>query len=152
VRGSKVRIIFFIELKTIWIKIFVFHQVEIWHIGMASTVTTGPVSSNFKLTNPNDSVIIESIKSTVIKIDLREDFDIISVSFSADGSNISLALSNGSIYFYQVCNFTCSTLIMFIKLKLCKTNFNQTMLYFRFNLNITWNLQNVCLLGNPKKY
>lgn len=48
--------------------------------------------------------MLDNTKSALFKIDLK-DADIIGVSFSADGSNISLALSNGSIYFYQVCIF-----------------------------------------------
>lgn len=40
----------------------------------------------------------------MIKINLIES-EIISISFSPDGTIISLALSNGSVYFYQVCDF-----------------------------------------------
>jgi len=50
-----------------------------------------------------DKNILSNISNAVIKINLNE-ADIISLSFSPDGSNISLALSNGSIYFYQVSN------------------------------------------------
>jgi len=47
--------------------------------------------------------VLNNIANAVIKINLKE-ADVISLSFSPDGSTISLALSNGSIYFYQVCN------------------------------------------------
>jgi len=50
-----------------------------------------------------DKNVLNKISDAVIKINLKE-ADIISLSFSPDGSTISLALSNGSIYFYQVCN------------------------------------------------
>lgn len=52
-----------------------------------------------------DKHVLNNIKNASIKINLKE-ADIISLSFSPDGSTISLALSNGSIYFYQVCNIT----------------------------------------------
>ncbi|XP_022170349.1 enhancer of mRNA-decapping protein 4 [Myzus persicae] len=76
-------------------------EVEIWHVGIASNFTTGPVFSNMSLNKSMDKNVLNNITNAVIKINLKE-ADIISLSFSPDGSNISLALSNGSIYFYQV--------------------------------------------------
>lgn len=46
--------------------------------------------------------MLDNISKALIKIDLK-DADIVYVSFSPNGSNIALALSNGSIYFYEVC-------------------------------------------------
>ncbi|XP_029348674.1 enhancer of mRNA-decapping protein 4 isoform X1 [Acyrthosiphon pisum] len=76
-------------------------EVEIWHVGVASSFTTGPVFSNINLNKSLDKNVLINISNVVIKINLKE-ADIISLSFSPDGSTISLALSNGSIYFYQV--------------------------------------------------
>ncbi|XP_026817328.1 enhancer of mRNA-decapping protein 4 homolog [Rhopalosiphum maidis] len=76
-------------------------EVEIWHVGVASNFTAGPIYANVSLNKSMDKHLLNNIKSAVIKINLKE-ADIISLSFSPDGSNISLALSNGSIYFYQV--------------------------------------------------
>ncbi|KAL5237019.1 hypothetical protein ACI65C_004429 [Semiaphis heraclei] len=76
-------------------------DVEIWHVGIASNFTNGPIFSNINLNKSMDKNILSNISNAVIKISLKE-ADIISLSFSPDGSNISLALSNGSIYFYQV--------------------------------------------------
>jgi len=70
---------------------------------MASNFTAGPVFSKINLNKSMDKNVLNNIKNAVIKINLQE-ADIINLSFSPDGSNISLALSNGSIYFYQVCN------------------------------------------------
>lgn len=50
--------------------------------------------------NPN---VLNKVKSAVIKINLKES-EVVNISFSPDGSTISLALSNGSIFFYQVCD------------------------------------------------
>lgn len=49
-------------------------------------------------------VVLNKVKSAVIKINLKES-EIVDISFSPDGSTISLALSNGSIFFYQVYDF-----------------------------------------------
>lgn len=76
-------------------------EVEIWHVGVASNFTSGPVFTNFSLNKSMDKHVLNNIKNASIKINLKE-ADIISLSFSPDGSTISLALSNGSIYFYQV--------------------------------------------------
>lgn len=46
--------------------------------------------------------MLNNISKALIKIDLK-DADIVYVSFSPNGSNIALALSNGSIFFYEVC-------------------------------------------------
>ncbi|XP_025194256.1 enhancer of mRNA-decapping protein 4 [Melanaphis sacchari] len=76
-------------------------EVEIWHVGVASNFTDGPVFANMSLNKSMDKHVLNNINNAVIKIDLKE-ADIISLSFSPDGSTISLALNNGSIYFYQV--------------------------------------------------
>ncbi|XP_050529005.1 enhancer of mRNA-decapping protein 4 [Daktulosphaira vitifoliae] len=76
-------------------------EVEIWHIGIASSYTAGPIYADFDLNKSFDKVLLTNLESTRIRIDLK-DFDIVDVSFSPDGSTIALALSNGSIYFYQI--------------------------------------------------
>lgn len=81
-----------------------FIKVEIWHIGMASSITMGPVYSNFNLNKSTDKQFLNQIKNSVIKISLIES-EIVSTSFSPDGTIISVALNNGSVYFYKVCDF-----------------------------------------------
>lgn len=71
---------------------------------MASNFTGGPVYAKRELNKSADKNVLSEIMKTVIKIDVK-DSDIISVSFSPDGTNIALAVCNGSVYFYQVCNF-----------------------------------------------
>lgn len=71
---------------------------------MASNFTSGPVYAKRELNKSADKNVLSEIMKTVIKIDVK-DSDIISVSFSPDGTNIALAVCNGSVYFYQVCNF-----------------------------------------------
>lgn len=73
-----------------------------WHVGIASNLTVGPVYANFNLNKSLDKSVLNNIKSTLIKINSKE-AEIISTSFSPDGSNLAIALSNGSFYFYQVC-------------------------------------------------
>lgn len=82
---------------------FYVKKVEIWHVGVVSNFTAGPVFSNINLNKSLDKNVLNNITNGVIKINLKG-ADIISLSFSPDGSTIALALNNGSIYFYQVCN------------------------------------------------
>ncbi|VVC44130.1 WD40/YVTN repeat-like-containing domain,Enhancer of mRNA-decapping protein 4, WD40 repeat region,WD40- [Cinara cedri] len=76
-------------------------NVEVWHIGIASSQTAGPVYGNFDLNTTLDKNVLNTIKSSVIKFSLS-DSDVVSVSFSPDGSSIAIAFSNGSIFFYQI--------------------------------------------------
>lgn len=73
-----------------------------WHVGIASNFTDGPVYANFNLNKSLDEEAFNNIKSALIKIDSKE-ADVVYTSFSPDGSNLVVALSNGSFYFYQVC-------------------------------------------------
>ncbi|XP_050426511.1 enhancer of mRNA-decapping protein 4 [Adelges cooleyi] len=75
---------------------------EIWHIGIASTYTAGPIFSNFDLNKSFDKTTIKYLETSLINIDLKEDAIIVDIAFSADGSNVALALSSGSVYFYQI--------------------------------------------------
>lgn len=68
---------------------------------MISNYTPGPVYGNFDLNRNVDQNVFNCIQNSVIKLSLN-DADIVGLSFSPDGSNISVALNNGSIYFYQV--------------------------------------------------
>lgn len=72
---------------------------------MASEFTAGPIYGNLELNQSVDSKKLDNIKSALIKITMKGSNDIISVSFSPDGSNISIGFSNGTIYFYQVCHY-----------------------------------------------
>ncbi|XP_025421939.1 enhancer of mRNA-decapping protein 4 [Sipha flava] len=76
-------------------------DVEIWHIGIASNFTAGPVYAKPELNKLMDSNMLNNIKHSVIKIRMDESI-IINVAFSPDASKISIALSNGSFYFYQI--------------------------------------------------
>jgi len=75
-------------------------KVEIWHIGLAINFTSGPVYANSDL-NAFDQIVTNGIKNALIKIDLK-DFVVVDVSFSPNGSTVSIAMNNGSIYFYEV--------------------------------------------------
>lgn len=81
---------------------------------MASNFTAGPIYGNLELNESIEMDMMNSIKTALIKIKMNES-DIISVSFSPDGSNISIGLSSGTIYFYQVYNF--ALLILLLKIK-----------------------------------
>lgn len=83
-----------------------FCKVEIWHVGMAINFTPGPVYSNFNLNEFRsefefDQALENGLKRALIKIDLN-DFVAVDISFSPNGSTISIALNSGSIYFYGV--------------------------------------------------